>query len=168
VAVADFALFQIVLQQIAPVVHGLGGLDLEVDPVRELVDLAEDLLELLAAEQVVKLAAAHGNQEKDIPHDDGQLLEEGAEVVEIVGVVAADGGVDLDGNARLVGPFDGLDGARPCAGKAAEGVVNLRGRAVERDAEPDQPASLSLKIASRVSSGVALGVSATCTPLSAA
>ena len=44
----------------------------------------------------------------------------------------------LDGNAGFVGPLNGLDGARPGAGKAAEGVVNLRGRAVERDAEPDK------------------------------
>ena len=44
-----FALFQVVLQQVAAVVHGLGGLDLEVGAVRELVDFAEDLLELLAA-----------------------------------------------------------------------------------------------------------------------
>src|ERR1035437_7824959 len=98
-SVADAAVFQIVLQEVAAVVHRLGGLDLEVDAVGELVDFAEDLFELLAAEQVGELAAADGNQEEDIPHDDGQLLEEGAEVVEIVGVVAADGGVDLDGAA---------------------------------------------------------------------
>ncbi len=126
-AVAHLALFQIVLQQVAAVVHGLGGLDLEVDALRELVDLAEDLLEFLAAEQIVQLAAAHRNQEEDIPHHDGELLEQIAEVVEVVGVVAADGGVHLDGNAGLVGPLDGLDGARPGAGQAAEGVVNLGG-----------------------------------------
>ena len=144
-AVAHLALFKIVLQQVAAVVHGLGGLDLEVDAVRELVDLAEDLLEFLAGEQVVELAAAHGNQEEDVPHDDGQLLKEIAEVVEVVGVVAADGGVHLDGNAGLVGPLDGLDGARPGAGKAAEGVVNLGGRAVERDAEADEAGFLQLE-----------------------
>ena len=109
--VADFALFQIVLQEVAAIVHGLGGFDLEVDAVGELVDFAEDLFEILAGEQVVELAAADGNQEEDIPHDDGQPLKEGAERVEIVGVVAADGGMHLDGNAGLVGPLDGLDGA---------------------------------------------------------
>ena len=62
-----------------------------------------------------------------------------------MGVVAADGGVDLDGDARFVGPLDGLDGARIGAGKAAEGVVNLRGRAVERDAEADQARLLELE-----------------------
>ena len=72
------ALFQVVLQQVAPIVHGLGGLDLEVDPMGKFVDLAEDLLKLLAAEQVVHLAAADRNQEEHIPHDDGQLLEQGA------------------------------------------------------------------------------------------
>ena len=118
--------------------HRLGGLDLEADPVRELVDLAEDLFKLLAGEQVVKLAAAHRNQEEDIPHDNGELLKQVAQVVEVVGVVTADRGVDLDGNAGFVGPLDGLDGARPGAGKAAEGVVNLRGGAVERDAQPNQ------------------------------
>ena len=107
--------------------------------------MPKNSLKLLAVEQVVELAAAHGNQEEDIPHDDGQLLEEGAETVQIVGVVAADGGVDLDGNARLVGPLDGLDGARIGAGKAAESVVNLGGRAVQRDAEPDQARLLELE-----------------------
>ena len=68
-----------------------------------------------------------------------------AEVVEVVGVVAADGGVHLDGQAGFVGPLDGLDGARPGAGQAAEGVVNLGGRAVERDAEPDQAGLFELE-----------------------
>jgi nucleotide-binding universal stress UspA family protein len=62
-----------------------------------------------------------------------------------VRVVAADGGVHLDGNARLVGPLNGLDGARPRAGQAAEGVVNLGRRAVERDAEPHQAGFLQLE-----------------------
>ena len=35
VPVAHAAFFQVVLQQVAAVVHGLGGLDLEVDAVRE-------------------------------------------------------------------------------------------------------------------------------------
>ena len=127
VAVADFALFQVVLQEVAAVVHRLGGFDLEVNAVRKLVNLAEDPLEILAAQQVPKLAPSHGNEEENIPHHDGQPLEESAEAVQIMGVMAADGGVDLDGNARLVGPLDGLNGARISAGKAAKSVVNLRG-----------------------------------------
>ena len=115
------------LEQVTAVVHGFGGLDLEVGASRKLVDLAEDLLELFAREQIVQLAAAHGNQEENIPHDDGELLKQIAEVVEVVYVVAADCAVHLDGNAGLIGPLDGLDGARPCAGQAAEGVVNLGG-----------------------------------------
>ena len=39
-------LFQIVLQEITTVVHCLRRLDLEAHPVRQLIDLAEDLLEL--------------------------------------------------------------------------------------------------------------------------
>src|ERR1039458_4115570 len=62
-AVTDFPLFQVVLQQVAAVVHGLGGLNLEVHPVRKLVDFGEDLLELLAAEQGIQLTASQGNQE---------------------------------------------------------------------------------------------------------
>ena len=127
VAVAHFALFQIVLEQVAAVVHGFSGLDLEADAMRQLVDLAEDLFELFAREQVVELAAADGNQEEDVPHDDGELFEEIAEVVEVVGVVAADGGVHLDGNAGLVGPLDGLNGARPCAGQGRGRCRESRG-----------------------------------------
>jgi len=78
VAVADAALFKVVLEQVAAIVHGLSGLDLEADAVRQLVNLAEDLLELLAREQIVELTAAHGNQEENVPHDDIQLLEQGA------------------------------------------------------------------------------------------
>ena len=59
--------------------------------------------------------------------------------------MAADGGVDLDGDAGFVGPLDGLNGACPCAGQSAEGIVNLRGRAVERDAEADQAGFLELE-----------------------
>ena len=166
--VAHLALLEIVLEQVTAVVHGLGGLDLEADAVRQLVDFAEDLLEFLAGEQVDELAAAHGNQEEDIPHDDGQLFKEVAEAVEILGVVAADGGVDLDGKARFTGPLDGLDGARICAGQTAKSVVNLRVEPSREMPRRTRPASLSLKIASRVSSGVALGVRATWTPLAAA
>ena len=136
--VANAPLFEVVLQEVTPVVHRLSGLDLEVHPLREFVDLVEDLLEFLAAEQVGYLPAAHGNEEKHVPHDDGQLLEESAQVVKIVGVMAADGGMDLDGNARLIGPLDGLDGSRPGAGKAPESIVNLRRRAIQRDAQPDK------------------------------
>ena len=145
VAVAHFALFQIVLEQVAAVVHGLSGLDLEAHPVGQLVDLAEDLLKFLTGQQVVELAAADGNEEEDVPHDDGELFKQLAEVVEVVGVVAADGGVHLDGDAGFVGPLDGLNGARPCAGKAAEGVVNLGGGAVERDAEADDSCFFQLE-----------------------
>src|ERR1035441_6426580 len=81
-SVPDAPLFQIVLQEVTPVVHGLGGLDLEVHAVAQLVNLAEDLFELLAAEQVAQLSATHGNQEEDVPHDDGQPLEESAQVVQ--------------------------------------------------------------------------------------
>jgi hypothetical protein len=59
--------------------------------------------------------------------------------------VAADGGVNLDGNTRLVGPLDGLDGARKSAGKSAERVMNLRVRAIQRDSEPDQTGLLELE-----------------------
>jgi len=76
--VADAALFKVVLEQVAAIVHGLSGLDLEADAVRQLVNLAEDLLELLAREQIVKLAATHRYQKENVPHDDIQLLEEGA------------------------------------------------------------------------------------------
>ena len=41
-------LFQIVLQQVAPVVHRLRGLDLKVHSMAQFVDLSEDFLELLA------------------------------------------------------------------------------------------------------------------------
>ena len=47
-AVAHLALLQIVLQQVAPVVHGLGRLDLEADPAAELVDLPEHVFEFFA------------------------------------------------------------------------------------------------------------------------
>jgi len=138
VSMAHLPLFQIVLEQVAPVVHGFSGLDLEADPVRQLVDLAEDPLEVFTGKQVVELAAAHGNEEEDVPHDDGKLFKQIAKVIEIVSVVAADGGVDLDGDSGFVGPFDGLDGARIGAGQAAEGVVNLWSGAVEGDAQADQ------------------------------
>src|SRR5579862_4116075 len=120
-------LFKVVLQKVAAIVHRLSSLDLEVDAMRELVDFSEDLLEFFAAKQVVELPAADGNQEEDVPHDDGELLKEVTEAVKIVRVVAADGGVHLDGNARFVGPFDCLDGKRIGAGQPAEGVVNFRG-----------------------------------------
>jgi hypothetical protein len=126
-AVAEAFFFKVVLQQVAAVVHGFGGLDLEIDALRELVDFAEDLLEFFAAEQVAQLAASDGNEEKDVPHDDGEFFEQGAEVIEIVGVVAADGGVHLDGDAGFIGPLDGLDGAGPGAREAAKGIVNLGG-----------------------------------------
>jgi len=64
-----------VLQQVAPVVHRFRRLDLEVNAMRKLVNLAENVLELFAAEQIAKLSAPHRNQEEDVPHDDGQLLE---------------------------------------------------------------------------------------------
>ena len=47
---SDFALFQVVLQQVAAVMHGLGGLDLEVDPVGERVDLPKNTLKLVGVE----------------------------------------------------------------------------------------------------------------------
>ena len=59
--------------------------------------------------------------------------------------MAADGGMHLDRNARLVGPLDGLDGPRPRAGKAPERVVNLRRRAVQRDAQPHQTGLFQLE-----------------------
>jgi len=113
--------------------------------VAQLVNLAEDLLELVSGEQVGLLAAAHWDEEEDIPHDDGQFFKQSAQVVEIVGVVAADGGVHLDGDARLVGPLDGLDGARPSSGQPAELVVNLRSGTVEGDAQPHQAGLLQLE-----------------------
>ena len=60
-------------------------------------------------------------------------------------VVAADGGVDLDGDAGFVGPLDCLDGASPGAGQAAEGVVNFGRGAVERDAEADEAGLFQLE-----------------------
>ena len=163
------SLFQVVLQQIAAIVHRLGRLDLEAHPVRQLVDLAEDLFELLAGEQIAQLAATHRNQEEHVPHHDGQLFKQSAEVVEVVRVVAADGGVHLDRNARLVGPL-----RRP--GWSAPTLPAVRGTCRESPGvEPSSeipsrttPASFILKMASRVSSGVALGVTATLTPFSAA
>ena len=137
-AVSHFALFEVVLDEIAAVVHRLGGFDLEADAVGELVDFAEDLLELFAGEEVVELTAADGDEEEDVPHDDLHFFEEGGEVVEVVCVMAADGGVDLDGDADFIGPFDGLDGACPGAGEAAEGIVDFRAGAVEGDAEADE------------------------------
>ena len=125
-AVAHLLLLQVVLKEVAAVVHGLGGLDLEADSVGEFVDFSEDLFEFFAAEEVAELTAADRNEEENVPHDDVELFEQGAEIVEVVRVVAADGGVDLDGKAGFAGPFDGLDGARPCAGKSAECVVDLR------------------------------------------
>jgi hypothetical protein len=115
----------VVLQKVTPVVHGFSGHDLETNAVRQLEDLSENLLEFFAGEQVAQLPPSHRNEEKDVPHDDGELLKQGAEVVEIGGVVAADGGVHLDGNAGLVGPLDGLDGARPGSRQPAEDIVNF-------------------------------------------
>ena len=139
------ALFQVVLQQVAPVVHRLRRLDLEIRPLRQLVNLAEHLLELLAAQQIVQLPAAHRNQEKHVPHHDRELLKQIAQVVEIVRVVAADGGVHLDRNPRLVGPLDGLDRPRPCSRQSAKRIVNLRRRAVQRNPQPHQPSFFHLE-----------------------
>ena len=83
--------------EITAVVHGLGGFDLEVGAVAQLVDLGEDGFKLLTRKQVRLLTAADGDEEEDVPHDDLELFKEVAEVVEVVHVVTADGGVDLDG-----------------------------------------------------------------------
>ena len=154
---AHLPLFKIVLQQVAAVVHGLGGLDLEADLVGQLVDLAKDLFEVLAREQVVQLAAAHGDEEEDIPHDDGKLLKEIAEVIEIVRVVAADGGVYLDGDASFIGPLHCLDRASPCAGQAAECVVDLGSGAIERNAEADDARLFQLEDGVAVEQGGGAG-----------
>ena len=59
--------------------------------------------------------------------------------------MAADGGVHLDGDSGLIGPFDGLNGARPCAGKTSEGIVNLGSGTVERNAEANQACFLEFE-----------------------
>ncbi len=52
-----------------------------------------------------------------------------------MGVVAADGGVDLDRKAGFIGPLDSLDGAGEGALETAKLVVNFGRGAVEGDAE---------------------------------
>src|ERR1035437_7704499 len=144
-AMANAPLLKVVLQEVAPVVHGLGRLDLKIHPVRQLVELAEELLELLAREQIGNLAAAYRDQEEYVPHHDGHLLEKRTQVVQVIGVVTADGGVHLDGDSRFIGPSNGLDGPCPCAGKASEGVMNRGCRSVQRNAKPNQASLLELE-----------------------
>src|SRR6185503_5087025 len=124
-AVPYLLLLQVVLEEVAAVVHGFGSLDLETDAVGELVDLSKHLFEFFAGEEIAKLAASHGNEEEDVPHNNVQFFEERAEVVEVLCVVAADGSVDLDGKTCFAGPFDRLNGALPGAWEPAEGVVDL-------------------------------------------
>jgi len=81
------------------------------------------------------LPRTDGHEEEEAPHDDLLLGEEEGEAVEVGDVEAADDGVDLDGELRFVGPLNGLDGALPRTGDAADGVVNGGDGAVEAHSE---------------------------------
>jgi len=112
--VADLALLQVVLQEIAPVVHPPRWVLIwKIDPLRELVDFAEDLLELLAAEQVVKLAAPHRNQEEYVPHHNGSLSKRAQRLSRSAALWRLMVVCTWMGRPASLAQFDGLDGARP-------------------------------------------------------
>src|SRR5580704_593754 len=95
-SVSHLSFLQIVLQQVAAVVHRLCRLDLEAYPVRQLVYLPENLFEFFAAQQIAQLPASHRDEEEHVPHDDVELFEERAETVQILCIVPADRRVYLD------------------------------------------------------------------------
>ena len=132
------------LQQVAPIVHRFGRLDLEAHPVRQFVNLAEYLLKVLAAQQIRLLSAAHRNQEEHIPHHDRQLLKQSAEVIQIVCIVPADRRVHLDRQSHFIGPLNRLNRPRPRSRQSPECIVNLRRRPVQRNSQPHQPGILQL------------------------
>ena len=57
--VSHLSLLQVVLEEVAAVMHRLRRLDLETDAVGEFVDLAENLLEVVPAQEIAELAATN-------------------------------------------------------------------------------------------------------------
>src|SRR5262245_23791758 len=73
-----------VLQQVAPVVLGFRGFDLEGNLLRKPVQIGKDTFELVCRGQIRELAATGRNQEKSAPQHDAKLAEQRRHVIQVV------------------------------------------------------------------------------------
>ncbi len=75
------------------------------------MNLGEDLLEFVGAQQIVELSAPRRYEKERTPQRDVEVLHQGDDLIDLADVPAAERGVDLHGKANLVGPADSIDGA---------------------------------------------------------
>lgn len=118
-----------------PVGRSLCGSDDEWRILRNVEDPGHEAFAVFGRKRLEHLTASDGNEKEHAPTRDAVRFEQ---LVDCGHVVRGFGGgerVDLNGNLKAAGPFDGLHGACERAGNAANGIMRGGGGTVEAESQ---------------------------------
>lgn len=107
------------------VVMTLGGLDVVRGGVAEVMQLEKERFHFIGREQILRFAAACGDELEDTPEDGFDDREQGYEGIEFVQVLLCERGVDLNGETGLFCFVDGGHSEVPGAWDTSEAVMAL-------------------------------------------
>ena len=117
---------------------GLGRLDDEAHLFGQCVELGKQGFVLVGGQRFEGRTSSGGYEREHLPKDDARVAHERDHRIDVVSIVAGERGVDLHRELEFVGPVDGLHRLGKRAFPLPELVVDIRGRAVQREGDLSQ------------------------------